>query len=131
MLCRPCSSLLEGLLTEEGLRNFFKNNNNDQSGEEQSFRCENHINMETQLQPSRKNKTHDGLKEFNRIRFLVPKPPLLDLEALQQQKYSLAKALWTRNLRFDDNLVYSNLDCPQQFNDATLEPNLEVIHPLN
>jgi len=56
----------------------------------------------------------------------VPKPPLLDHEALQQQKLMLAKALWTRNLMFDDNLVYSNIDCPKEFNDATLEPNLEV-----
>jgi hypothetical protein len=64
---------------------------------------------------------------FNQYQFQLPKPPLENSEALRTQKLSLAKALWNRNLLFDDNLSYTNSDCPIKINNATLEKELEVI----
>jgi hypothetical protein len=125
MLCGPCSSLLDGLKTEEGLRNFFKNNKKDMRREEAPF-CED-INSSAAAVPDKNSKKKKIYPKTNSKHFLVPKPPFEDRAALQRQKFLLAKALWNRNLMFDDNLSYSKFDCPKELNDASLEPNLEVI----
>jgi hypothetical protein len=78
------------------------------------------------ISPPPDNKTTKTKTPITIPCFLVPKPPFDDHQALQRQKFLLAKALWTRNLMFDDNLYYSNIDCPKKFNEAALEPNLEV-----
>jgi hypothetical protein len=73
--------------------------------------------------PTKKNKhIKCGAKK---IRYLVPKV-LTDPSALKKQRMLLAKALWIRNLMFDDNLRYSNSDCSTKFNTARSEPNLQV-----
>jgi hypothetical protein len=69
--------------------------------------------------------TQVSISSFNQIKFVMP-TLLQDSQALETQKFLLAKALWIRNLMFDDNLVY-NRDCPKEINLATLETKLEVI----
>ena len=65
------------------------------------------------------------LKKQKKPFFRLPKL-LEDEEALLHQKTLFAKALISRNLTFDDDLCFSNPDCPPEANDASLEPNLQV-----
>ena len=77
-----------------------------------------------------KKGAHKLLLKRKKTVFRLPKLSE-DPKALLRQKELLAKALISKNITFDDNLCFSNPDCPPQANNTEFEPNLQVFELSN
>jgi len=87
------------------------------------------IAASVQSKVNNKPKRAKGSKKItyqrNVVKFKLPKPSQ-DPQKVLRQKMSLAFGLLTKNISFDDDLCFSNPNCPPTCNNSALEPNLQV-----
>lgn len=79
--------------------------------------------------PTKSRKTAKKLVLKKKKTLLKLPKPSEDFKVQFKQKTLLAKALISKNIIFDDDLCFSNSECPPSANNTQLEPNLQVKKP--